>query len=84
MFKGTVANYPPYIIEKTAAGDRLYSVYTKLLEDRIIFLGTEINDAVANGLVAQFLYLEQEDAKAPHSFLYQRPRRGRLFRTGRL
>jgi len=52
----------PYIIEKTENGERTYDIYSRLLKDRIIFLGTEINDRVANSIVAQLLFLQQEDA----------------------
>lgn len=51
----------PYIIESTSNGERAYDIYSRLLKDRIIFLGTEINDAVANAVVAQLLFLQQED-----------------------
>lgn len=51
----------PHIIEQTPHGERAYDIYSRLLKDRIIFLGTEINDYVANLIVAQLLFLEQED-----------------------
>ncbi len=53
----------PTVIEKTQFGERVYDIYSRLLEERIIFLGTAINDDVANSIIAQFLFLEKEDAK---------------------
>ena len=47
----------PYVIEKTGRGERTYDLYSRLLEDRIIFIGTEVNDMVANAVVAQLLFL---------------------------
>jgi ATP-dependent Clp protease protease subunit len=52
----------PTVIEKTANGERAYDIYSRLLKERIIFLGTEIDDTVANLIIAQFLFLESEDA----------------------
>lgn len=51
----------PYVIEQTSRGERSYDIYSRLLKDRIIFLGEEINDAVASTVVAQLLFLESED-----------------------
>jgi ATP-dependent Clp protease protease subunit len=51
----------PTVIEETARGDRAWDVYSRLLRERIIFLGTEIDDYVANVIVAQLLFLESED-----------------------
>ena len=51
----------PYVIEQTGRGERSYDIYSRLLKDRIIFLGGEINDDVANTVVAQLLFLEAED-----------------------
>jgi len=51
----------PTVIEKTAMGERAYDIYSRLLKDRIIFLGTAIDDAVANTVVAQLLFLENQD-----------------------
>ncbi len=53
----------PTVIEKTQFGERIYDIYSRLLEERIIFLGTPINDAVANTIIAQFLFLEKQDQK---------------------
>ncbi|RMH02937.1 MAG: ATP-dependent Clp protease proteolytic subunit [Planctomycetota bacterium] len=49
----------PYVIEKTGRGERVYDLYSRLLEDRIVFIGTEINDMVANVVVAQLLFLHK-------------------------
>ena len=56
-----MANYVPYVIEQTSKGERSYDIYSRLLKDRIIFLGTEVNDTVANLIVAQLLFLESQD-----------------------
>jgi len=53
----------PTVIEKTLEGERAYDIYSRLLKDRIIFLGGPINDAVANTVIAQMLFLESEDNK---------------------
>ena len=51
----------PYVIEQTSRGERSYDIYSRLLKDRIIFLGEEVNDASASIVVAQLLFLEAED-----------------------
>jgi len=51
----------PMVIEQTSKGERAYDIYSRLLKDRIIFLGTAINDDVANLMIAQMLFLESED-----------------------
>ena len=56
-----MAYYIPYVIEQTGRGERSYDIYSRLLKDRIIFLGSEIIDDVANSVVAQMLFLESED-----------------------
>jgi len=54
--------YPiPYVIEKTGRGERAYDIYSRLLEDRIIFIGTAIDDIMANAVVAQLLFLQKEN-----------------------
>jgi ATP-dependent Clp protease, protease subunit len=53
----------PTVIEKTPMGERAYDIYSRLLKDRIIFLGTGIDDTVANAVIAQLIHLENEDAK---------------------
>jgi ATP-dependent Clp protease protease subunit len=69
--KGYIPN--PIVIEQTARGERQYDIYSRLLLDRIVFLGTEVNDTVANLLIAQFLFLEQSDAEAPIHFYINSP-----------
>ena len=54
--------YTPYVIEKTGRGERTYDIYSRLLEDRIVFLGTEVNDQVANSIMAQLLFLDKAGA----------------------
>ncbi len=54
----------PTVIEKTSAGERAYDIYSRLLKERIIFLGTEVDDTVANLIIAQLLFLESEDKHA--------------------
>ena len=53
----------PTVIEKTHNGERAYDIYSRLLKDRIIFVGTPIDDQIANSIIAQLLFLESEDAK---------------------
>ncbi|MFH1712845.1 MAG: ATP-dependent Clp endopeptidase proteolytic subunit ClpP [Candidatus Jacksonbacteria bacterium] len=55
-------NLIPTVIEKTHYGERAYDIYSRLLEERIIFLGTAINDVVANSIIAQLLFLASKDA----------------------
>lgn len=55
--------YIPYVIEDTGRGERAMDIYSRLLKDRIVFIGTEINDAVANTVIAQLLFLRAEDPK---------------------
>ncbi|MES2503943.1 MAG: ATP-dependent Clp endopeptidase proteolytic subunit ClpP [Myxococcota bacterium] len=54
--------FPPTVIEQTPRGERAYDIWSRLLKDRIIFLGTAIDDHIANSVVAQLLFLESEDA----------------------
>lgn len=54
-------SFVPYVIEQTGRGERSYDIYSRLLKDRIIFLGEEVNDVSANLIVAQLLFLESED-----------------------
>ena len=54
----------PYVIEKSGREERAMDIYSRLLRDRIVFLGTAVNDDVANAVVAQMLFLQSEDAKA--------------------
>src|SRR5919204_5433849 len=52
--------YPPYVIERSSRGERTYDIFSRLLMDRIVFLGTPINDDVANVVIAQLLFLEAD------------------------
>ena len=63
----------PYVIEQTGRGERTYDIYSRLLKDRIIFLGGEIDDDVANIVVAQLLFLEAEDPKKDISIYINSP-----------
>ena len=53
--------YPPYVIERSTRGERTYDIFSRLLMDRIVFLGTPINDDVANVIIAQLLFLEADN-----------------------
>ncbi len=57
----TVGQYVPYVIEQTGRGERVYDIYSRLLKERILFIGTPIDDHVANLVIAQLLFLESED-----------------------
>jgi ATP-dependent Clp protease, protease subunit len=54
----------PYVIEKSGREERVYDIYSRLLKDRIIFLGSQVDDEIANALVAQMLFLQSDDPKA--------------------
>ena len=62
-----MANLVPYVIEQTGTGERSYDIFSRLLKERIIFLGDEVNDTSAQLIVAQMLFLEGED---PDTVLY--------------
>jgi len=63
----------PYVIEQTSRGERSYDIYSRLLKDRIVLLGTPIDDQVANAIVAQLLFLESEDDKKPITLYINSP-----------
>ncbi|ASV68488.1 ATP-dependent Clp protease proteolytic subunit [Cytobacillus sp. FSL W7-1323] len=63
----------PYVIEQTAKGERSYDIYSRLLRDRIIMIGEEINDHMANNIVAQILFLAAEDEKKDISLYINSP-----------
>ena len=63
----------PYVIEDTGRGERAMDIYSRLLKDRIVFVGTEINDAVANTVIAQLLFLRAEDPKKDISIYIHSP-----------
>ncbi len=54
----------PYVVEKSGREERVYDIYSRLLKDRIIFLGQQVDDQIANSLVAQMLFLQSDDPKA--------------------
>lgn len=63
----------PMVVESTGRGERAYDIYSRLLRDRIIFIGTPISDQVANLVVAQMLYLQSEDPEKPISLYINCP-----------
>ncbi len=63
----------PYVVERTAQGERSYDLYSRLLDDRIIFLSGEINDDLANSIVAQLLFLEGKDSQKDISIYINSP-----------
>lgn len=63
----------PIVIEQTGRGERAYDIYSRLLKDRIVFLGTAVNDDVANLITAQFLFLESEDPDRDIHFYINSP-----------
>ncbi|MBL0690753.1 MAG: ATP-dependent Clp protease proteolytic subunit [SAR324 cluster bacterium] len=63
----------PYVIEQTHRGEQSYDIYSRLLKDRIIFLGMEINDHFANSIVAQMLFLEASSSESDISFYINSP-----------
>ncbi|MBP3617385.1 MAG: ATP-dependent Clp endopeptidase proteolytic subunit ClpP [Lachnospiraceae bacterium] len=63
----------PYVLEQTAKGERTYDIFSRLLKDRIIFLGEEVNDVTASLVVAQLLFLESEDPKRDISLYINSP-----------
>jgi len=65
--------YVPFVIEQTAQGERSYDIYSRLLKDRIIFLGGPIDDHVANLVVAQMLFLQSQDPKKDIAFYINSP-----------
>jgi len=65
--------YPPYVIERSSRGERTYDIFSRLLMDRIVFLGTPINDDVANIIIAQLLFLESEDPEKDISLYVNSP-----------
>lgn len=63
----------PIVVEQTERGDRQYDLYSRLLKDRIVFLGTQVTDVSANIIVAQMLFLQKEDPEAPIHFYIHSP-----------
>ncbi len=68
-----VDSLTPYVIEDTGRGERSMDIFSRLLKDRIIFIGTEINDQVANVVIAQLLFLKMEDPKKDISLYINSP-----------
>lgn len=66
-------SYVPYVIEQTARGERSYDIYSRLLSDRIVFLGEEVNDNTAGTIIAQMLFLEAEDPGKDIEFYINSP-----------
>src|SRR5688500_13517367 len=65
--------YPPYVIERSSRGERTYDIFSRLLMDRIIFLGSPINDDVANIIIAQMLFLDADNPEKPISLYINSP-----------
>jgi ATP-dependent Clp protease protease subunit len=66
-------SFIPMVVEQTGRGERAYDIYSRLLKDRIVFLGTVVNDDVANLITAQFLFLESEDPERDIYFYINTP-----------
>jgi ATP-dependent Clp protease protease subunit len=63
----------PFVIEKTSSGERSYDIWSRLLKDRIVFLGDDVNDDTANAIIAQLLFLEKDDPGADINFYINSP-----------
>jgi ATP-dependent Clp protease protease subunit len=61
MGQGTLGQLVPMVIEQSSRGERSFDIYSRLLKDRIVFLGTQVDETIANLIVAQLLHLESED-----------------------
>lgn len=70
---GKVSYYIPYVIEQTGRGERSYDIYSRLLKDRIVFLGSDVNDHIANLICAQLLFLESDDPEKDIYFYINSP-----------
>jgi ATP-dependent Clp protease protease subunit len=66
-------NLIPMVVEQTGRGERAYDIYSRLLKDRIVFLGTQVTDDIANVIIAQFLFLESEDPEKDIHFYINSP-----------
>ena len=66
-------SFIPYVVEQSGRGERTYDIYSRILKDRIIFLGDEVNDQTASLIVAQLLFLESEDPDKDISFYINSP-----------
>jgi len=65
--------YPPTVIEQTKSGERSYDIYSRLLKDRIVFLGTQVDNNIANSIVAQLLFLDMQDSEKDILFYINSP-----------
>ncbi len=72
-FRSVDMNLIPMVVEQTPRGERSYDIYSRLLKERIIFLGSGVNDDVANVIVAQLLFLEAEDPEKDITFYINSP-----------
>ena len=68
-----MVNFIPTVIEQTQQGERAYDIYSRLLKDRIVFLGSDVNDDVANSIVSQFLFLQAQDPEKDIYFYINSP-----------
>jgi ATP-dependent Clp protease protease subunit len=73
MSRATANYLVPIVVEQTSRGERSYDIYSRLLKERIVFLGSAIDDAVSNLVVAQFLFLESEDPEKDIHFYINSP-----------
>ena len=69
-YLGAKMSVIPMVVEQTSRGERSYDIYSRLLKERVIFLNGEVEDHMANLIVAQLLFLESEDPKKRHQYLY--------------
>ena len=67
------SQYVPFVIEQTGRGERSYDIYSRLLKDRIVFIGTPIDDSIATVIIAQLLFLQSEDAEKDISVYINSP-----------
>ncbi|MFC5470632.1 ATP-dependent Clp endopeptidase proteolytic subunit ClpP [Cohnella suwonensis] len=68
-----MSNYVPYVVEQSRGGERSYDIYSRLLKDRIVFLGSAIDDQAANSIIAQLLFLAAEDPEKEISMYINSP-----------
>ena len=73
MSGGIIMSLVPYVIEQTSRGERSYDIYSRLLKDRIVFLGEEVSDTAASVVVAQLLFMESEDPEKDIHFYINSP-----------
>jgi len=69
----SIMYYPPTVIEQTKNGERSYDIYSRLLKDRIVFLGTQVDNGVANSIIAQLLFLDMQDSEKDILFYINSP-----------